>query len=511
MRSAFILPLLSLGLAAPALRPVPSLSAPKAAQTFPGKTWERVASPEAVGFSSARLDALGAWLKSVDTTAMHISVGGKTLFEFGDVSHQSYLASARKSVLATLYGKYVANGTIPLQKTLRELGFEDVGGLQPRELDATIEHIISARSGIYHPASNPGDFTSSAPPRGSQKPGEYYLYNNWDFNAAGAIFEKLTGKDVFEALDADLAKPIGMQDFNRAIQQKTGDTTRSKHLAYHMTFSTRDMARLGLLVARGGNWKGTQVVPDSWVQRMTSLVTPFHGMNPPSLRSLASGGRWGYGYMWWVWDAPGDSGPFNGAYSAMGAFGQFITVLPALDMVVTHKTDPRGTEELPRDRPHAVSAEQYTAILHMILAARLAPGESAQRSDARSPAEQAALDLLRSGHIQEGSRALLSTHAAHPLPRNREEGLNLMAYRFMNQKQLPEALAVFDLVTRVFPQSANAWDSLGECALATGDKAKAVKAYSRSLELVEGDSALSPDIRTQLQESARRALATLKP
>jgi CubicO group peptidase (beta-lactamase class C family) len=133
-----------------------------------------------------------------------------------------------------LYGKYVEDGTIRLDQTLRDIGLTDVGGLSDRELGATVDHIITARSGIYHPASNAGDDTASAPPRGSQRPGAYFLYNNWDFNAAGAIFEKLTGRNIYDALETDLSGPIGMQDFNRARQRKSGTAVTSQHLAYHM-------------------------------------------------------------------------------------------------------------------------------------------------------------------------------------------------------------------------------------------------------------------------------------
>jgi CubicO group peptidase (beta-lactamase class C family) len=187
---------------------------------LPGKGWERVEKPESVGYSSARLQAIRIWLESLDTTAMMVSVGGKSLFEYGDLSHLSYLASVRKSRLAILYGKYVEDGTISLNRTLRELDFTDVDGLLPRELEATIGDLITARSGIYHPASNAGNSTDSAPPRGSQKPGSYLLYNNWDFNAAGAVFEKLTERNIYDVLESDLAQPIGMQDFDRSKQQK---------------------------------------------------------------------------------------------------------------------------------------------------------------------------------------------------------------------------------------------------------------------------------------------------
>jgi CubicO group peptidase (beta-lactamase class C family) len=346
------------------------------AAVFPGKEWERVEKSESVGYSSARLQALRGWLQSLDTTAMMVSVGGRSLFEYGDLTHQSYLASVRKSVLAILYGKYVEDGKIQLDKTLRELEFTDVGGLSPREQEATIEHLISARSGVYHLASNPGDSTGSAPPRNSQRPGAYYLYNNWDFNAAGAVFEKLTGRDIYDALETDLAKPVGMQDFERARQQKSGDANRSTHKAYHIWLSTRDMARVGLLMLRHGNWNGRQVVSREWAQRVTSLVTPLNEMNPPELRSLGTGSRWGYGYMWWVWDAPNSPGPFEGAYTGMGAGGQYITVLPKLDMVIAHKTDMgQPPAQGPNERRRNVSLAEYDSIIRILIAARCPGGK----------------------------------------------------------------------------------------------------------------------------------------
>ncbi len=339
------------------------------ARVFPGESWERIEKPESVGFSSVRLEALRAWVKSLDTTALMVVVGGRSLFEYGDLTHLSYLASARKSVLAMLYGKYVEGGQIQLNKTLREIGLTDHGDLLPIEKQATIEHLISARSGVYHAASNAGDDTRSAPPRGSQRPGTYYLYNNWDFNAAGAVFEKLTGRNIYDALESDLARPIGMQDFDRSKQQKSGDLKVSMHPAYHMWLSTRDMARLGLLMLREGDWNGRQVVSKEWVRRITSLVTPLHEMNPPYQRSLGTPWRWGYGYMWWVWDAPNSSGPYVGAYTGMGAGGQFITVVPQADLVIAHKVDMQQPLPLAAaKRTRNVTGQQYNAIVAMLYA-----------------------------------------------------------------------------------------------------------------------------------------------
>ena len=332
------------------------------AAVFPGREWERVEKPESVGYSSARLQALRAWLQSLDTTAMMVSVGGRSLFEYGDLTHQSYLASVRKSLLAILYGKYVEGGKIQLDKTLRELEFTDVGGLSPREQEATIEHLISARSGVYHLASNPGDSTDSAPPRNSQRPGAYYLYNNWDFNAAGAVFEQLSGTNIYDALERDLAGPLEMQDFDRSRQVKNGNMAASQHLAYPIFLSTRDMARVGLLALRGGQWRDRQLVPRDWIARTTTLVSPLADMDQAFDDSPPTVARWGYGYLWWVWDAADRSDPLAGAFTAWGVGGQYITVVPKLDMVIAHKTDTANR--------NAVTARQYDVVLRMVVEAK---------------------------------------------------------------------------------------------------------------------------------------------
>lgn len=323
------------------------------------------AEPESAGFSTRRLQAVKAWLDANDTTAMMVIVDGKLIFQHGDVKKISYLASARKTLMALLYGKYVENGTIDLKRSLKQLGITDVGGLSDRELSATVEDVISARSGIYHPASNEGDARESAPPRNSQRPGVYYLYNNWDFNAAGTIFEKLTGRNIYDAFETGIAQGIGMEDFDRQLQRKVGDAGKSQHPAYHFFLSTRDMARLGQLMLQQGMWDGKQIVPAGWLSKMTSLVTPLNEMEPVENRALGTGQRWGYGYMTWVWDAPRSPGPYTGAFQASGFGGQFITVLPALKMVVAHKVD--TMEDSPHHPGKRFMQTEFTATLQMLV------------------------------------------------------------------------------------------------------------------------------------------------
>lgn len=304
---------------------------------FPGKTWETVARDDvqAFGWSPQALQKTGAYIRDEsNTTGLVVVDRGRIVYQYGDIEELSYVASVRKSILAMLYGYWVENGTIKLDTTLEALGIDDIGGLLPIEKKATIEHVITARSGVYHPASYSGDDLAQAPPRGSQTPGRYMLYSNWDFNVAGAIFEQLTRRDIYDELQAQLAIPLEFEDWDRSAQHKEGNLTISKYAAYPIWVSTRDMARIGYLMLREGHWNGRQILSREWARRIVSVVTPLSQMNPVRRRD----GYFGYGYMWWVWDGPKAVGPFKGAYSAVGAVGQWITVFPALDLVVAHKT-----------------------------------------------------------------------------------------------------------------------------------------------------------------------------
>jgi CubicO group peptidase (beta-lactamase class C family) len=336
-------------------------------------TWQIAKDADAAGFDATRLSVLREWLKTQHTSALVVWRDGNVVFQYGDVARASKVASVRKSILAMLYGKYVVNGTIDLDVTVKQLALDDVQPFQPIEEQATLRHLLMARSGIYHPAGN-AQLEALSPKRGSQTPGTYFQYQNWDFNAAGTAFEKRTGKDLFDALDTDLARPIGMEDFDRSRQRKVDGRPTSVHPEYAMYLSTRDMARIGVVMARQGQWNGREVVPRDWVRTITTLITPPEDIHPVELGAASWARRWGYGLMWWIWDAPNIpatiTGPYQGAFTAMGAYGQYITVLPVLDLVVAHKVaydedDERQGRSIPQVAPH-----EYDAILQMIIAAQ---------------------------------------------------------------------------------------------------------------------------------------------
>ncbi|MDA1095461.1 MAG: serine hydrolase [Acidobacteria bacterium] len=305
---------------------------------FPGDTWDYVAVENLAvhGWSPEKLREATTYIRDEsNTTGLVVVDNGRVVFRYGDIEELSYVASVRKSILSMLYGYWVENGTIKLDTTLEQLYFDDIGGLLPIEKQATIQHLITARSGVYHPASYSGDDLAKSPSRGSQKPGSYMLYSNWDFNAAGAVFEQLTGRNIYDELQAQLAIPLQFEDWDRSAQHKEGNLTISKYPAYPIWISTRDMARIGYCMLHEGNWNGKPIISRDWARRIIGVVTPLDQMNPVERRD----GYFGYGHMWWVWDGPRAVGPFKGAYSAVGAVGQWIAVFPSINLVVALKTN----------------------------------------------------------------------------------------------------------------------------------------------------------------------------
>lgn len=65
----------------------------------------------------------------------------------------------------------------------------------------------------------------------------------------------------------------------------------------------------------------------------------------------------------------------------------------------------------------------------------------------------------------------------------KEDQLNSWGYYLLSEKKAQEALAIFKLIVSLYPQSANAYDSLGEAYVMVGEKASAIQNYKRSLEL----------------------------
>jgi len=247
-----------------------------------------------------------------------------------------------------------------------ELGLEDKEPFLDIEKHAVLEQLMMSRSGIYIATGNK-EQEKLLPQRGSAYPGTKFFYNNWDFDAAGLAFEKLTHRDIYDAMRDDLAIPLRFQDFDRTRQKKRM-SPNTNHAEYVTFLSTRDMARLGLFALRNGAWGKTVWGDPSMISFSTYPTTPFSdvgdGFHAPGFT-----GRWGYGMLWWAWEQPkypGDvmNGPYQGAFSAMGTGGQYITAFPFYDIVVAHKVN------IDEDGSRSVSGPTYMTILDMVLDAK---------------------------------------------------------------------------------------------------------------------------------------------
>jgi len=293
----------------------------------PSGDWLQYAAPAEAGFSAEALDEAYAMAAKGNTAAFMLVYRGKVLAAWGRVDSRYKCHSVRKSFYSALFGIYRAEGKIDLNKTLAELGVNDIHGLNEIERTATLRHLISARSGVYHPAAKePADMKRNRPKRGVAEPGTRFFYNNWDFNTSSAILEREIGVELFEAFGARLADPLGFQDFRPRDGFHEIDRSASQFPAHAFRMTARDMARFGQLYLQNGVWKGQRILTEAWIRESTEPISRLSNMS--------------YGYMWWVLEK-GAFEPFPelSAYLASGVGGQEILVCEDADMVMVHRGD----------------------------------------------------------------------------------------------------------------------------------------------------------------------------
>jgi homoserine O-acetyltransferase/O-succinyltransferase len=321
---------------------------------YPGAIWQHVADAGRAGWSAAALKSAREYAQTIPTAAVMIVSGGQVVDEWGDTATRYNVHSIRKSFLSAMYGIHVREGRIDLSRTLEQLGIDDnEPSLTATEKQAILHDVLKARSGVYHPALyETAGMKARRPARGSHAPGTFWYYNNWDFNVLGTVFERLTKTNLFVEFKNRIADPIGMEDYR--IEDGTYVTgPDSVYPAYPFRMTARDMARFGLLFLHNGDWRGRQVVPADWVKESSTSYSD-------------TGQAGGYGYLWWVAangrHLPGVTLP-EGTYSARGAGGHFILVIPAYDTVIVHRvnTDVPGRQ---------VTDEQFGRLVKLILDAR---------------------------------------------------------------------------------------------------------------------------------------------
>jgi len=322
-------------------------------------TWPFWESAAVAGWSTEKLEQARAHFSLMDSAAVVVVYQGKVLCAWGDYRGGYLTHSVRKSFMSAVYGIYVDRGQLDLNKTMEELGIDDVPPLTRDEKQAMVIHLLQARSGVYHTAAaETQSMHDYKPERGTYAPGEFWCYNNWDFNALATIFDQETDSDFFTALNEDLLQKLGAEDYIPQINGYSYQLDRSIHPAYGFRISARDCARFGLLFLQNGKWGDEQIISPEWVAESTAMVSDAGDYFPGTY----------YGYMWWIY--PQGYGAEWGllyssrfrTYAALGAYGQVIAVIPDAELVFVHRVNSYQGDDVP--------LSDITVLLDKILAAR---------------------------------------------------------------------------------------------------------------------------------------------
>lgn len=92
------------------------------------------------------------------------------------------------------------------------------------------------------------------------------------------------------------------------------------------------------------------------------------------------------------------------------------------------------------------------------------------------------LSAYEHGGIDGANRFLSEARNENPLAYS-EDTINRIGYSVLSEGKKREAIDIFKLNTKAYPESWNAWDSLAEAYMENGDMEQAIKNYEKSLEL----------------------------
>lgn len=148
-------------------------------------------------------------------------------------------------------------------------------------------------------------------------PGEVFNYNTGETNLVGSLVRAAIGNNLATYGTTKIWKAFGMESQANWPLNAIGGTELG---GCCIAATLRDYARIGLFAMQGGvAHDGTRILPDDWMQEST---TPSKGYE-------------GYGYLWWL---------EKDSYSALGIFGQSISIHPATKTVIAiHSAWPRAS------------------------------------------------------------------------------------------------------------------------------------------------------------------------
>ncbi|MCI8465874.1 MAG: serine hydrolase [Lachnospiraceae bacterium] len=286
--------------------------------------------PESQGISSGRLAAFFEELANDERTDLHhvaVLRHGAVIAEASvapyrkGMWHASY--SMCKTITGMAVGMLIEEGRLALDDKVFAL--LDKKSLLTGKKNLTVEHLLTMSSGVSFNETGmvSGDDWVSGYLQAGVKgtPGKQFEYNSMNTYILSAIITKITGETLMEYLKPRLWEPLGITQ----VFWETCPKGITKG-GWGLFIRTEDAAKLGQLVLQKGNWRGSQLVPERWLE---DAVTK-HMETPESM------GPYGYGYQVWLGGRPG-SCTFN------GMLGQNVLVYPDLDMVIAVNA---GSDEL---------------------------------------------------------------------------------------------------------------------------------------------------------------------
>jgi CubicO group peptidase (beta-lactamase class C family) len=218
----------------------------------------------------------------------------------------------------------------------------------------TLRHLLTMSGGLAWDESNamltyalllsgnPGRFAAELPVLA--EPGAGFNYATASTHLLAAALARLTGTTNLEYGRRLLFGPA-----NIAVARWDADAQGVNFGGSEMFFTPREMTKLGILYLRGGRVGDRQVVPASWV---AESIRKQYDVTAPTYRQMVPG-LTGYGYLWWLRTSAGHE-----MAGALGLGGQFVLLVPSLDLVVA------GTSALDGRNPG--NERQFTAVFDLV-------------------------------------------------------------------------------------------------------------------------------------------------
>jgi CubicO group peptidase (beta-lactamase class C family) len=173
-------------------------------------------------------------------------------------------------------------------------------------------------------------------------PGSVFHYNSGASHLLSELIRKVTGRDALKFAQQRLFTPLGIQNADWEI-----DPMGIPFGFAGLSLTARDLAKLGLLYLRQGIWNRTQILTSDYVR--TSTTAWSSGGFPEEAQ---------YGYHWWV--LPSEVHP---AFFAAGYGGQYLWMVPDLDLIVVITAEPWLPAKLVQDHNFLVTDFVIPAVL----------------------------------------------------------------------------------------------------------------------------------------------------